>query len=77
MGQPVSEVLERWSARELQELHALSAVQAEERGDLPPPPPDDDEPDPDDVTEDPTDDEIEAMVKAEQDRISKLTQDNG
>lgn len=59
------------SSRQLQEYHALFAVQAEERGELPPPEPEhdeDDEPDPDE----PTDEDVDALVKAELERVKGL-----
>lgn len=60
------------SSRQLQEYSLLFAIQAEERGELPPPEPDpadeDDEPDDDDVS----DEDLAAMVEAERARIAAL-----
>ena len=61
-------MLEQWSSRQLQELYALFAVQAEERGDLPPPPPDDEEPDPDD----PPEEDLDGLIAAEVERVKRL-----
>ena len=64
----------RLSARQLQEYHLLFAVQAEERGDLPPPPVDDideDEADPDE----PTVADVDALVQAEIARVAALQKD--
>ena len=69
MGIPTEELLDRTTSRELQEYHTLFAVQAEERGDLPPPEPDDDD---DDEPDDLTDADIEALVQAERDRLKGL-----
>ena len=61
----------RLSARQLQEYHLLFAVQAEERGDLPPPPPDEVDEDESDPDEPPADD-VNAMVQAEIARVAAL-----
>ena len=71
MGIPTEELLERCSCKELQEYFLLFAIQAEERGDLPPPEPEieyDDEPDEDDLTED----DLDAAVQAEIERVKGL-----
>ena len=63
-------MLRRCSSRELQEYHILRAIQAEERGDLPPPEhePDDDE----DADDEPADEDLAAMVAAERQRVEAL-----